>query len=189
MLPWVGRFLMKTSSISVFNYVLADFPFLSFRSLLLTSFHVFLGCPMGKLPLTLMVLHLLDEAFTSILSKWPKQCSFLSCKYFLMLFNFSLVLSSSAKILSSGLMLHIYLTILALFLSSLITSSSLVDQVSLATRIILCTHAEYNLPFAPKGNILLVNKDTKTLNLHHQILILDITLSSAPPLAPIASPR
>ena len=42
--------------------------FLSFRSLLITLFHVFQGCPLGKLSLTLKVLHFLDHVFSSILS-------------------------------------------------------------------------------------------------------------------------
>ena len=87
----------------------------------------------------------------------------LSCKYSLMLFNFSLVLSSSAEILSSGLTLHIHLTFLVSVLCTLITSPSLTGQVSRPYRITLRTHAKYNLPFAHKVKPLLLNKDTKFL--------------------------
>ena len=104
---------------------------LSFRSLLIISLHVFLCCPLRKLPLTLNVLHLLDQVLSFIFFRLPDHGSLLSCKHSGMLFNLSLVLSSSAEILSSGLTFHIYLTILASFLSSLITSSSLTGPVSL----------------------------------------------------------
>ena len=75
---------------------------------------------------------------------------------------FSLVQSSSPEILSSGLLLHIYLTILASFLSSLIIYSSLTGQVSLPYSITLCTFTEYNLTFTLRANFSLL---TKALNL------------------------
>ena len=50
----------------------------------------------------------------------------------------------------------------------------------------LLTHAEYHLPFAPKGK---PNKSTKSLNLLHPLLILVITKSNVNPLAPTMSPR
>ena len=70
-----------------------------------------------------------------------------------MLFNsqFSLVLSSSAEILSPGLTLHIHLIILASFLDILITFFILTSKVSLPYSVTLGTHAEKNLPFARKG--------------------------------------
>ena len=102
------------------------------------------------------------------------------------LFNFSLALSSSAEI-SSIPMLHIHLTILASFLSSQITSSSLTGQVSLPYSMTLHTHAVYNLPFASVSKSLLSNKGNKSLNLHHPLLILAITLSNETPVAPILS--
>ena len=155
--------------------------FFSFISLLITSSDVFLGLPLGKLRLTLKVLHLLDEALSSTLSRCPNHCSCLSCKHSLTLFNFSIVLISSAEILFSGLSLHIYFAILASFLSSLITSSSLTGQVSLSYSMTLRTHAEYNLSFAPNGKSVLAKKGTKSLNLHHPLLILVIALSNGPP--------
>ena len=88
-----------------------------------------------------------------------------------MLFDFSLVLSSSAEILS-GLTLQIHLTIFATFLSSLITSSFLTGQFSLSCSITLRTHTEYNRPFVPKG--------IQSLNLDHPFLILVITMSNKP---------
>ena len=124
--------------------------FFSFGSLLVTPFHIFLSHLLRKLPLTLKVLHWLNQAFSSIFSKWPKLCNILSCKHSLVLFNFSLVLSSLREILRSGLILHIHLTILAPSLSSLIPYSSLTGQVSLPYDIMLHTHVEYNLTFIYK---------------------------------------
>ena len=63
MLPWVGQFLMKDFQ-TFLPLIMFLLTFLSFKSLLMTSFHVFLGRP---LPLTLKVSHLLDQAFSSIL--------------------------------------------------------------------------------------------------------------------------
>ena len=100
--------------------------FFSFRLCLITSFDVFLGCPQRKLPLTLKVVHLLDQAFSSIPSRWPNHCSPLSCKHCFVLFSFSLVLSSSSELLSVDLTLLVHLTILASFFNSPITFSSLV---------------------------------------------------------------
>ena len=114
----------KLPSISVFSYILVYF--LSFASLLITSFHV---RPLWKLLLTSKVLHLLDQALSSILSRWSDHCSlFLSCKHFLILVSFSLILISFVEILSSGLVLHIHVTIFASFLSTLITYFSLTLQ-------------------------------------------------------------
>lgn len=53
--------------ISIFIYALADF--LSFIPFLTTSFHAFLGQLLGKLALTLKVLRLLGQVFSSILSR------------------------------------------------------------------------------------------------------------------------
>ena len=67
----------------------------------------------------MQVLHLLDQALSFSLPTWPSYCSLLSCENSL---NFSLVLSSSAEILPSGLTLHIHRAILASILSSLVAS-------------------------------------------------------------------
>ena len=98
-----------------------------------------------KLMPTLKVLPLLDQTFNSVLSRWPNKRSLLSCKHSLV--SFCLVLSSSAEILSSGVTLQIYLTILASFLSSVIRTSSSIGQVSPQYSVALRTHAEYDLPF------------------------------------------
>ena len=90
-----------------------------------------------KLPQILKVLHLLDQALSSILSRWSNHCSLLSCKHSLVLLNFSLVLRSSVEILISSLLLHNHITIFASFLSILVTSSSLTGQVSVLNRIYL----------------------------------------------------
>ena len=97
-------------------------------------------------------------ALSSILSRWPNHCSFPSLKC---CFSFNWVLSFSPEIFSSGLTLNINLTILVSFLSSLITSFSLIGHVSLPYSIILSTHPEYNLPFATRGRTLLANKGTE----------------------------
>ena len=55
----------RLSNISVFGYVHVDFP--SLKSLLITSFYVFLGLPQMKLLLTLKVLCLLDRALCPFL--------------------------------------------------------------------------------------------------------------------------
>ena len=105
--------------------------FLSLRSFLFTSFHVFLGRPLMKLPLTLKVLHLLGQALSPILSKRPNHCSLLSCKNPSCYSGFSVVLSSTAEILFSDLALHIYLTILIPFIPSFgITANTLYANTS-----------------------------------------------------------
>ena len=48
-------------------------------------------------------------------------------------------------------------------------------------------HIEYNLPIAPQGTPLLANKDSKSPKFLHSLLIFVITLSTAPPQAPIVS--
>ena len=90
--------------------------FLSFRLLLNTSFHVALGHPAGKLPLSLKVPCSLDQALSSLFYRSPNHCSVLSNKHSVMLFNFSLVISSSLGILSSLLTLHIQLTTLGMII-------------------------------------------------------------------------
>ena len=102
MLEWVGQCLMKDFQASM-SKTKSLLTLLSFRSLLITLFHVLLGRPLGKLTLMLKVLYLLHKAFSFTLFRWPNHCNHLSCKDSFMLFNFSLVLSSSAEILSSGL--------------------------------------------------------------------------------------
>ena len=101
-----------------------------------------------------------------------------------MLFNFSQV-SFSTEIKLSGLVLHI----LASVFFRLITSSALTHQVSLPNSVMLRTHAEDNLSFAPKGKSPLAKKDTKSLNLLHPLLIFVATLSITPPVAHTVSPR
>ena len=58
-LAWAGRFLMKNFLPSL-SLTWSLLTFLSFKSLLLTTFHVFLGCPLGNLSLNLKVLQFLD---------------------------------------------------------------------------------------------------------------------------------
>ena len=96
-------------------------------------------------------------------------------------FNSSLSQRSFVESLSSGLTLHIHLVIISSFLPSLISSSSLTGPASFSRDITLHVYAESNLPFPPKRNPLLANKDTKSLNLRYPSLILVITLSNALP--------
>lgn len=124
----VERFLIK-DLLAFLSLVMSWLTFLSFISLLIAPFHVFFGRPLRKLPLTLKVLYLVDQAFSSILFRWPNHCSLLSSKHSPMLFNLTLALIYSEEIPSSGQTFHIHLTIFASFLSSLITSS-LFGQVS-----------------------------------------------------------
>ena len=104
-----------------------------FSKTLITSLHVFLDCSLAKL---LPSLDLLTK----------------DRKYFLVLFNYSLLLSFTAEILSSKLTTDIRSTFLALFLSSLVISF-LTSQVSLQYSL-----NEVYTPFAPKGKSLLINK-------------------------------
>ena len=127
---------------------------------------------------------MIDQEFSPIISRQPNHSSLLSCKHCLILFNLSLGLSSLAEILSSGLALLIHSVVLVSFLSTRNTSFSLTGQLSLPYSILLCIYAEYNLPFAPIGKHLLANKGTKSLNLVHLLLILVVSLSTAPSLAP-----
>ena len=121
MLAWVGRFLMKDIQ-----------AFMSLAMHLLTFFQTtsdylipyFLWSSSEEATTNISVLHLLNHTLSSILSICSNHCSLLSCKRSLMLFSFSLVFSSTLKILSSGLTLHIHLTIPAPFLASLVPSSS-----------------------------------------------------------------
>ena len=84
----------------------------------------------GKL--TLKVLRFLGQALSFILSRYPNHSTLSFWKHSFMPFNFSLVLSFSVEILSSGLTFKIHLiTIFASLSSTLITSSSLTGQVSL----------------------------------------------------------
>ena len=78
--------------------------------------------------------------------------------------------------------LNIHLTLLASFPSSLIIYSYLTGQVPLLYSIMRLTHTEYDLVL-----LLMANKATKSLNSHHLLLILVITLSNA--LVPFVSPR
>ena len=70
-------------------------------------------------------------------------------------------------------MLHIHLTIILSFLSSLINSFCLTDQV---LNITLHTYAEHSPHFAPKDKLLRASRGYKSLNLHQPFLILFTTL-------------
>ena len=65
----------------------------------------------------------INKGLSLILPGRPNHGILLFGRYSLMLFNYSLFVSSTKGILSSGLILHTYVTILASFLSGLITSS------------------------------------------------------------------
>ena len=72
-------------------------------------------------------------------------------------------------------MLHMHLTIFVSFLPSLLRFFSLTGQNPYS--IMLHTHTEYNLYFAPKGKPLPAKKGTESLNLHHLLLILLVIAS------------
>lgn len=79
--PWVGRYDFQG-----FMSLATILPtFICFRPLRITFFHIFLGCSLAKLLVTLKVLHSLDQAFSSTLSRWPNHRSPLSCKHSLAL--------------------------------------------------------------------------------------------------------
>ena len=71
---WVGQFLMNDLQLFL-SFLRTLMTFLSFKSLLNNSFHVFLGRLLGKLTLALKVLHLLDEAPSSILFRRRNHCT------------------------------------------------------------------------------------------------------------------
>ena len=158
--------------LSLVMSLLTHFPFFQITSDYLIS--CFSWSSSGETAANLEVLHLLDQALSSILSRCPKHCNLLSCKNSILLFNFSRVPSSFVEILSSKPKLHIHLIILVSFLSSLMTSSFLFGQVSFPFSTAIHTYPEYNLLYAPKSMPLLATKGAKYLNLHHP-------LSNAPP--------
>ena len=121
---WVERFIMKGFQVFL-SLARSLLTFFSCRPFLIISIHASLDCRLRKLPLTLKILHLLDQALSHILSGLLNHCSLLSCKHSLMLFSFNLVLLFSAEILSSCLTFQVHLAIFTSFLSRLITSSSL----------------------------------------------------------------
>ena len=67
------------------------------------------------------------------------------------------------------------------FLSSRIIPSSLIDSFPLPSSITIYAQAEYNLHFAPRSNPLVVNNDSKSLNLMQAFLIFGKFMSVAPP--------
>ena len=96
-----------------------------------------------------------------------------------MLYDFGQFVISSAEFLPLSLMLHIHLTILASFISVLITSSSSTSQVSLPYVLMLGTPVECKLLLASKDKSLLSNNGTESLNLLHPLVILVTILSTA----------
>ena len=144
---WVERFIMKGFQVFL-SLARSLLTFFSCRPFLIISIHASLDCRLRKLPLTFKILHLLDQALSSMLSGLLNHCSLLSCRHSLMLFSFNLVLLFSAEILSSCLTFQVHLAIFTSFLSRLITSSSLTGQVSFPHNITLRTHAKQNLFFS-----------------------------------------
>ena len=93
---WTVSFALLLS-ISLFSLVLVGCLFFQIISdYLIPCFH---ARPFGNLPLTLTVVHPLDQALSSILATWPNHCGPLSLKHFLKLFSFNLVVLLSAEIL------------------------------------------------------------------------------------------
>src|ERR1700690_114637 len=98
-------------------------------------------------------------------------------------------LSSSLLHLSFSVTPHIHLIIILSALSSLRISSALIGHVSLPYTITLCTHILYNFPFNLKETPPVVSIGPNLLKLIQALLTLFLLASSAPPLAPITSPR
>ena len=63
----VGQFLVRDIQ-AYLSLAMSVLTFVTFISLVITKFNVFLGGPLEKLPLTLKFLHLLDPALCFILS-------------------------------------------------------------------------------------------------------------------------
>ena len=103
---------------------------------------------------------------SSILSRWQRTEVFYLAKI-LSCCSVGLVLNSFAEIPSPAPTLDIHVPTLPSFLSSLITPfSSLNAKVSLSFSIILQSHKEYNLSFAPKNKLLLANIKTQNFWTH-----------------------
>ena len=81
------------------------------------------------------------------------------------------------------------LFIFALFISELIKSSFLTEQVSIPHCITLRKQEEYNVHLVPKGKYLLIRQDNESLNSLRLCLVLTKTLSTTSLLAPIVSSR
>ena len=116
-----------------------------------TLLYGFLGFRLMKLPATSNFKHLLGQELFTILSRWLNHSNFFFVKIPSWHIINNLFLSSTTEIFSSGLILHIHLTILESFFPNLTTVSSLTDRVSLPYSIILHKQAEYNPTFWPKG--------------------------------------
>ena len=71
---WVGWFFMDFETLLSFTRSLLTF--FCFRSFLITPFHVFWGLLLGKVPLSLKVLYLLDKTLSCISSRWPNHLFF-----------------------------------------------------------------------------------------------------------------
>ena len=65
---------------------------------------LFLSRPQTRLPPTSSFPYLLGQQLTYILCRWQNHCNLLFCRYYLMVFNCSIYISSTAEILSTGLM-------------------------------------------------------------------------------------
>lgn len=112
----LGGFLRKTSK--HLSLARSKLIFHSFRSLLITLFHIFLGSTFTRPSILFHSFKISVIYLVNIPSYYS--------------FNSSIVLNSLAEILSPGLLLHIDLTIIASFLSTLITSSSSTSQFYIA---------------------------------------------------------
>ena len=130
----------RLPSISIFWLVFADFPFFQ-----ITSDYLILEFSRSfSKETTTNLIHLLDQAFSSIVPRWPNHDRLLSCKNSLVLFSFSLFLSFLCRNRIPRL------NVAHPSNHNVITSFSLTSQFLLSHGIALCTHVEYNQPFSRK---------------------------------------
>lgn len=137
-------------------------------------FQIALLLPLYKLPTSSNYQHFLDQELFFSFSSWQNHCNLL-CEHSLKIFSDNMFWVSPAEILSCGLTLHIHLTILASFLSSLITLPSSTDKVWLPHSVPIHVPVVYVLPFASTSKTLLIGESGKNLTLLYPFLVLATT--------------
>lgn len=119
--------------------------------LFITLIHVSVNLTLSKLLPSSNFLHLIDLEHSS---SWPNKSNCLVCEQSLILTNCCPYLGLIVTILSFDLTLHTHQIIITSFLSGLIRLFSIFLWILLPYSVILCTKAEYNLPFARKEKTL-----------------------------------
>ena len=160
------------------------------RSILITSSHVFFGLPLPVVPVTLIALHLLAQAFLPILSTCLYQQSLLFCIQLPILSRCNLFLSSLELSLSftpTSYHCHVILLHAADIFSFHWPSFIAIHHCVMYTCLVDSTC--FYLPLVGNDRALLINNGISSLNLLHSLLILAAMLPAAPPSAPMVSPR